>query len=103
MPLARTTSGPPTEKERREWLKSEYNFTTQHSVRSILASAPWRSRLCYGAARVSKRSLVTTRTRIDLSFALGNTKPKGSLAATALAEIDGEVKRRLKTACDWDA
>jgi len=61
----------------------------------------------------------TTRTRIDLGFALGNTKPKGRLIdtggfakkdrithrlpLTSVAEIDDEVKHWLKVAYDRDA
>lgn len=61
----------------------------------------------------------TTRTRIDLGFALGDMKPKGRLIDTgglakkdrithripimSLDEIDDEVKRWLKVAYDRDA
>jgi hypothetical protein len=61
----------------------------------------------------------TTRTRIDLGFALGDMKPKGRLIntggftkkdrithripITSLEEIDDEVKRWLKVAYDRDA
>jgi hypothetical protein len=61
----------------------------------------------------------TTNTRIDLGFSLGKTKTPKRLISTAglemgdrithrihiasLAEIDGEVKRWLKTAYDLDA
>jgi hypothetical protein len=61
----------------------------------------------------------TTRTRIDMGFALGDTKPKGRLIdtggfakkdrithrieITSLADIDDEVKHWLKVAYDRDA
>ena len=61
----------------------------------------------------------TTRTRIDLGFALGDLKPKGRLLdtggfakkdrithripITSVAEIDDEVKHWLKVAYDRDA
>ena len=61
----------------------------------------------------------TTRTRIDLGFALGDMKPKGCLIdtggfakkdrithripITSLEEIDNEVKRWLKVAYERDA
>jgi hypothetical protein len=61
----------------------------------------------------------TTRTRIDLGFALGDMKPKGRLIdtggfakkdrithrieITSLKDIDDEVKRWLKVAYDRDA
>lgn len=61
----------------------------------------------------------TTQTRIDLGFALGNRKPTGRLIdtggfakkdrithripITSVAEIDDEVKRRLRVAYDLDA
>ena len=61
----------------------------------------------------------TTRTRIDMGFALGNTKPKGRLIETggfarkdrithrieitSLDDIDDEVKHWMKVAYDRDA
>ncbi|HYN25653.1 MAG TPA: DUF5655 domain-containing protein, partial [Pyrinomonadaceae bacterium] len=61
----------------------------------------------------------TTRTRIDLGFALGDTKAKGRLIDTggfakkdrithripieSISEVDGEVKHWLKVAYDRDA
>lgn len=61
----------------------------------------------------------TTRTRIDMGFALGDMKPKGRLIdtggfakkdrithrieITSLADIDDEVKRWMKVAYDRDA
>jgi hypothetical protein len=163
-------SGPPTETERRDWLKSNYQLGTNSAwwiaqradgkgledgdPETYLKAAaeyvevmyagpkselrPIHDALLKLARKLGKdvrvcpcRTIVplyrrhvfaqikpTTRTRIDLGLALGNTKtPKrlidtGGLAKkdrithripiSSLSEIDDEVKRWMKTAYDLD-
>jgi hypothetical protein len=164
-------SGPPTEKERREWLKSEYDLATnttwflaemsvgkgaeargpeeylkaaEQYVEDMFAGSKGALRPIYdrllkvglSIGREAKacpcQTIVplyrnhvfaqikpTTRTRIDLGFALGDMKPTGRLIDTggfakkdrithripisSIAEIDDEVKHWLKVAYDRDA
>ena len=158
-------SGPPTEKERREWLKEQHAFTTNYAwwlaeraegkgsaadydpeayVEAMFAGGKAGLRPIYdellklGLAlgkdvkacpcqtivplyrnHVFAQIKPTTRTRIDLGFALGDAPATGRLIDTggfakkdrithripiaSLADIDDEVKRWLKTAYDRDA
>jgi hypothetical protein len=164
-------SGPPTEKERRDWLKTEYKFGTNSAwwlaeraegkgtedadpkaylraaagyveamyagpkaaLRPIHDELLKRARKLGGDVRVCPCQTIvplyrehvfaqikpTTRTRIDLGFALGETKPTGRLIdtggfakkdrithripLTCVADIDDEVQRWLKVAYDRDA
>ncbi len=164
-------SGPPTEKERRDWLKSQHGLGTNSAwwiaERSLgkggeddtpeayLATAERYVAEMFAGSKAALRSLYdrllelglatgpdvkacpcktivpfyrhhvfaqlkpTTRTRLDLGLSLGKMKtPKrlldtGGLAKgdrithrieiTALADIDAEVKRWLRTAYDKDA
>jgi hypothetical protein len=163
-------SGPPTEKERRDWLKKEHGLGTNSAwwlaeraegkggedsdpetylkaaegyVEEMFSGSkaglrPIYDRLLEVAFQTGKdvkacpcKTIVplyrnhvfaqikpTTRTRIDLGFALKDTKPTGRLIDTGgfakkdrithripiekLADIDAEVKRWLKTAYDMD-
>jgi hypothetical protein len=164
-------SGPPTEKERRDWLKKEYGLGTnsawwlaeradgkgteeddpetylisaERNVEAMFAgpkAALWPiydALLKLGLAvgkeakacpcetivplyriHVFAQIKPTTRTRIDMGYALGDTKATGRLIdtggfakkdrithripVTSLAEIDDEVKHWLKVAYDRDA
>jgi hypothetical protein len=166
-----TTSGPPTEKERREWLKHEHGFGTNSAwwiaeraegkgtedgdphaylkaaeeyVDAMFAGSKAGLRPIYDALlqiglklgkdvkvcpcktivplyrrHVFAQIKPTTRTRIDLGFALGDRKAPGRLVDTggfakkdrithripiaSLAEIDDEVKQWLGVAYDLDA
>jgi hypothetical protein len=164
-------SGPPTEKERRDWLKTEYKLGTNSAwwlaeraegkgtedadpeaylraaagyveamyagpkagLRPIHDELLKRARKLGGDVRVCPCQTIvplyrqhvfaqikpTTRTRIDLGFALGETKPTGRLIdtggfakkdrithripLTCVTDIDNEVLRWLKVAYDRDA
>jgi hypothetical protein len=163
-------SGPPTEKERRDWLKSNYQLGTNSAWRiaersdgkglevgdpqTYLKAAAENVEAMYAGPKSGLRPIhdallklarklgkdvrvcpcqtivplyrrhvfaqikPTTRTRIDLGLALGNTKtPKRLIDTGGLAkkdrithriplsrpdEIDDEVKRWMKTAYDLD-
>ena len=163
-------SGPPTEKERREWLKEHYNLGTNYSwwiaEQSVgkgtedtdpdeyLKAADRYVEEMYSGGKAGLRPIYdrllalglgigrdvkacpcktivplyrnhvfaqikpSTRTRVDFGFALGKIRGKGRLVETggfakkdrithciaiaSLDEIDGEVKRWLKTAYDLD-
>jgi Domain of unknown function (DUF5655)/Domain of unknown function (DUF4287) len=163
-------SGPPTEKERRDWLKSNYQLGTNSAwwiaergegkgledgdPETYLKAAAEYVEAMYAGPKADLRPIhdallklarklgndvrvcpcqtivplyrrrvfaqikPTTRTRIDLGLALGNTKtPKRLIDTGGLAkkdrithripisspdEIDDEVKRWLKTAYDLD-
>ncbi|HMD98207.1 MAG TPA: DUF5655 domain-containing protein [Terriglobia bacterium] len=166
--------GPPTEKERREWLKKEYKLGTNSAwwiaeraegkrteiddpERYLEAAAQYVEAMFGGSKAVLRPiydTLLTlglsigkdvkacpcqtivplyrnhvfaqikpaTQTRIDLGFALKDTKPpKGNtrlidtggfakkdrithrIAITKLGDIDDEVKRWLRTAYEMDA
>ena len=162
--------GPPTEKERREWLKREYKLgtnsarwiaeraegkgtetddpeqyleTAQQYVEAMFAGPKAALRPIYEALlklglsmgkdvkacpcqtivplyrnHVFAQIKPSTQTRIDLGFALKDTKPIGRLIDTGgfakqdrithriaianLAEIDDEVKRWLRSAYEMD-
>jgi hypothetical protein len=164
-------SGPPTEKERREWLKKNYQLGTNAAwwiaeraegkgledgdPEAYLKAAAGYVEAMYAGPKAGLRPLhdelvrlgrslgpdvkvcpcqtivplyrrhvfaqikPTTRTRIDLGFALKDTKPTGRLIdtggfakkdrithripITTPDEIDDEVKRWLKVAYDMDA
>ncbi len=164
-------SGPPTEKERSEWLKKEHNLGTNAAWwiaeraegkgaedgdrEEYLKAAAEYVEAMYAGPKAALRRIhdellkmalklgkdvkvcpcqtivplyrnhvfaeikPSTRTRIDLGFALKDTKPVGRLIdtggfakkdrithripITSLAEIDDEVKRWLKVAYDMDA
>jgi hypothetical protein len=164
-------SGPPTEKERREWLKKEHGFGTNGAwwiaeraegkgaedgdpvaylktaegyveamfagpkagLRPILEEllrlgkklgkdvriCPCQTIVPFYRKHVFAQVKPTTRTRIDLGFALKDLKATGRLIDTGgfakkdrithripiatLAEIDDEVKHWLKAAYDLDA
>jgi uncharacterized protein DUF5655/uncharacterized protein DUF4287 len=163
--------GPPTEKERRDWLKNNHGLGTNSAwwlaerakgkatgdsdpetylkaaekyVEDMFAGpkaslTPIYDELLKTAFAIGKdvkacpcKTIVplyrnhvfaqikpSTRTRIDLGFSLGKTKPSARLidtggfakkdrithriAITALTDIDDEVKRWLKVAYDLDA
>jgi hypothetical protein len=162
-------SGPPTEKERREWLKQEYGLGTNTAwwlaertegkgvdddpdvylqqahqyVEDMYSGSKAGLRPIYDALlklglgigkdakacpcktivplyrnHVFAQIKPTTRTRIDLGFALGARKAEGRLIDTggyakkdrithripisSLKEIDGEVKQWLRTAYEED-
>ncbi len=166
--------GPPTEKERREWLKKEYKLGTNSAwwiaeraegkrteiddPERYLEAAAQDVEAMFGGSKAALRpiydTLLTlglsigkdvkacpcqtivplyrnhvfaqikpaTQTRIDLGFALKDTKPpKGNtrlidtgglakkdrithrIAITKLGDIDDEVKRWLRTAYEMDA
>jgi hypothetical protein len=158
-------SGPPTEKERRAWLKDAHGFTTNYAwwvaeraegrgsaeeydpegmVEEMFAgpkaglrplydrllelglglgpdvkACPCKTIVPFYRAHVFAQIKPTTRTRIDLGFALKATPAAGRLIdtgglakgdrithripITSLAEIDDEVKHWLKVAYDMDA
>ncbi len=164
-------SGPPTEKERREWLKKEFKLGTNSAwwiaeraagkagedddPETYLEAAGRHVEEMFAGPKVALRPIYdrllelglsigkdakacpcktivplyrnhvfaqikpTTNTRIDLGLSLGKTKTPKRLLLTgglekgdrithripigAPAEIDGEVKRWLKTAYDLDA
>ncbi len=164
-------SGPKTERERRDWLKSEYGLATNTAwwlaeraegkgeslgnpdlyleeaaryVEQMFSGGKARLRPIYDellklglktgkeAKACPCQTIVplyrnhvfaqikpTTKTRIDMGFALGDMKPKGRLIDTggfakkdrithripisSLEEIDDEVKQWLKAAYDRDA
>jgi uncharacterized protein DUF5655/uncharacterized protein DUF4287 len=164
-------AGPKTEKERREWLKTEYGLGTNSAswlaeraegkgeeagdpdaylqaaekyVDEMFAGPKAGLRPLYnellkigldigGDAKACPCQTIvplyrnhvfaqikpTTRTRIDIGFALGDMKPKGRLIDTggfakkdrithripisSLEDIDDEVKRWLRVAYDRDA
>jgi hypothetical protein len=164
-------SGPPTEKERREWLKKEYQLGTNSAwwlaeraegkgtedadpeaylraaigyveamyagpkaaLRPIHDEIVKRARKMGGDVKVCPCQTIvplyrnhvfaqikpTTRTRLDLGFALRDTKPTGRLIdtggfakkdrithripLTCVADIDDEVQRWLQVAYDMDA
>ena len=164
-------SGPPTEKERREWLKKEHGLGTNsawwiaeraqgkagelESPEAYLRAAEGYVDKMYSGGKESLRPLYdallklglgigkdvkacpcetivplyrnhvfaqikpTTRTRIDLGFALGDRKTEGRLIDTggyakkdrithripisSLQEIDDEVKKWLRAAYEADA
>ncbi len=163
-------SGPPTNKERREWLKAQYKLGTNSAwwiadraegkgledgdpaayLRSAAgyveamyagpksALRPLHDRILEMARKLGKDVKVcpcqtivplyrnhvfaqikpTTRTRIDLGFALSDTEATGRLidtggfakkdrithriAIATLSDVDDEVQRHLKTAYDLD-
>jgi hypothetical protein len=163
-------SGPPTEKERRDWLKTEYKLgtnsawwlaeraegkgTEEDSPEAYLRAAAGWVEAMYAGAKAGLRPIhdellkrarklgsnvrvcpcqtivplyrqhvfaqikPTTQTRIDLGFALHDTKPTGRLIdtggfakkdrithripLTCVADIDDEVQRWLKVAYDRD-
>jgi hypothetical protein len=157
-------TGPPTERERREWLKATHGMTTNYAwwiaeraegkggvesydpdalVDAMFSGAKAGLRPIYDGLiticlKVGKdvkacpgKTIVplyrnhvfaqikpTTRTRIDLGFALKDTKPKGRLIETGglakgdrithripitkASDIDDEVRRWLKVAYDMD-
>jgi hypothetical protein len=164
-------SGPPTEKERREWLKKEHQLGTNAAwwiaeraegkgledddPKTYLKAAKGYVEAMFEGPKAGLRPIYdellklglqigpdakacpcktivplyrnhvfaqikpTTQTRIDLGFALRDTKPTGRLIDTGgfakkdrithripitrLADIDDEVKRWLRTAYDMDA
>jgi hypothetical protein len=164
-------SGPPGEKERREWLKKEYKLGTNAAwwiaeraegkgmedddPDAYLQAAEQYVETMYSGPKACLRPIYdellklglqlgddvkacpcktivplyrhhvfaqikpTTRTRIDLGFALGNRVPTGRLIdtggfakkdrithripITSVAEIDDEIMHCLKTAYDLDA
>jgi hypothetical protein len=164
-------SGPPGEKERREWLKKEHNLgtnsawwiaeraegkgaedgdpdaylrTAEQYVEAMFAgpkaglwpiyeqllkiglklgkdvkACPCKTIVPLYRRHVFAQIKPTTRTRIDLGFALGDRAPAGRLIdtggfakkdrithripITSLTEIDDEVMHWLKTAYDLDA
>jgi uncharacterized protein DUF5655/uncharacterized protein DUF4287 len=164
-------AGPKTEKERREWLKTEYGLGTNSASwlaeraegkgeeagdpdAYLLAAEKYVDEMFAGpkaglrplynellkigldtgkdAKACPCQTIVplyrnhvfaqikpTTRTRIDIGFALGDMKPKGRLIDTggfakkdrithripisSLEDIDDEVKRWLRVAYDRDA
>jgi len=163
-------SGPPTEKERREWLKKEHKLGTNSAwwiaeraegkgtetddPEQYLKAAEQYVEAMFAGPKAALRPIYdklmklglslgkdvkacpcqtivplyrnhvfaqikpTTQTRIDLGFALRDTKPTGRLIDTGgfakkdrithripitkLAEIDDDVKRWLKTAYEMD-
>ncbi|MEA2570566.1 MAG: hypothetical protein QOI24_2567 [Acidobacteriota bacterium] len=164
--------GPPSTKDRRDWLKKEHNLGTNSAawivdhaegkgdleegdpkkyvaraveyVDAMLSGSKAGLRPIYDALYDLARSIAddtrlspgktivsiyrnhviaqikpTTRTRIDLGFALGDTKPSGRLTdtgglakgnrithrigITSVDEIDAEVKRWLKKAYELDS
>jgi hypothetical protein len=163
--------GPPTEKERRDWLKAEHGMgtnsawwiaeraegkgTSDDNPELYLQAAEGYVEAMFAGPKAALRPVYdrllklafalgedvkacpcqtivplyrnhvfaqikpTTRTRIDLGFALGDTKATGRLIDTggfakkdrithripigSLADIDGEVQRWLETAYDRDA
>ncbi len=163
--------GPPTEKERRDWLKAEHGMgtnsawwiaeraegkgTSDDSPELYLQAAEGYVEAMFAGPKAALRPVYdrllelafalgedvkacpcqtivplyrnhvfaqikpTTRTRIDLGFALGDTKATGRLIDTggfakkdrithripigSLADIDDEVRRSLQTAYDRDA
>ena len=158
--------GPATEKERREWLKSEHEFTTNYALwiagraggggrpaagydpearveamfadpkatlrplydtllRAVLKlgkdvrACPGKTIVPLYREHVFAQIKPTTRTRIDLGFALKNTRAAGRLIDTGglakgdrithriaiekAADIDAEARRWLKTAYEMDA
>jgi hypothetical protein len=163
-------SGPPTEKERREWLKKEHGLGTNSAwwiaeraegkgtwdddPEAYLKAALGFVEAMFAGSKAGLRPLYerllelglgigpdvkacpcqtivplyrnhvfaqikpATRTRIDMGYALKDTKPTGRLIDTGgfakkdrithripistLADIDGEVKRWLKTAYEMD-
>ena len=165
------TSGPKTEKDRRDWLKAEHGLGTNSAwwlaeraagkgaeagdPEAYLKSADEYVQKMFSGAKVGLRPLYdrllnlglnigkeakacpcqtivplyrnhvfaqikpSTRTRIDLGFALGDMKPTGRLIdtggfakkdrithripITCSAEIDDEVKHWLRVAYDRDA
>jgi hypothetical protein len=162
--------GPPTEKDRRDWLKKSYQLGTNAAwwiaeraegkgmedgdPETYLKAAEQYVEEMYAGSKADLRPLYdallklglsmgkdvkacpcktivplyrnhvfaqikpTTRTRIDLGFALGDMKPSGRLIDTGgfakkdrithripitkLADIDDEVKRWLKKAYELD-
>ena len=164
-------SGPPTEKERRDWLKAEHGMGTNSAwwlaeradgkgtedsdpeaylkaaegyVEAMLAGSKAGLRPLYDEllklglalgddvkacpcttivplyrSHVFAQIKPTTRTRIDLGFALRDLKPTGRLIdtggfakkdrithripITSIDDIDGEVNKWLKKAYDMDA
>jgi Domain of unknown function (DUF5655)/Domain of unknown function (DUF4287) len=162
--------GPPTEKERRDWLKAEHGMgtnsawwiaeraegkgTSDDNPQLYLQAAEGYVEAMFAGPKAALRPVYdrllelavalgedvnacpcqtivplyrnhvfaqikpTTRTRIDLGFALGDTKATGRLIDTGgfakkdritrripigdLADIDDEVRRWLKTAYDRD-
>ena len=163
--------GPPTEKERREWLKAKYQFGTNNawwlaeraegkrsedsdpeaylqaaekyvedmfagskaglkpiydallelglSVADDVMACPCKTIVPLYRNHVFAQIKPTTRTRIDMGYALKDAKPTGRLIDTggyakkdrithripisSLDDIDGEVKKWLKKAYDMDA
>ncbi|HEV3258403.1 MAG TPA: DUF5655 domain-containing protein [Gemmataceae bacterium] len=167
-------SGPPTEKERRDWLKKEHGLGTnsawwiaeragqggdkgiaEEDPETYLKAAEGYVEAMFAGPKAALRPIYdrllklglglgkdaracpcttivplyrnhvfaqikpTTRTRIDLGFALKDTRATGRLIDTggfakkdrithripimSLADIDDEVKRWLRTAYDMDA
>jgi hypothetical protein len=156
--------GPGTEKERREWLKSEHGITTNYawwiaeraegrggaadydpdgmveamfankadllpayqallklglSIGRDVKACPCQTMVPLYRNHVIAQIKPTTRTRIDMGFALKDMKPTGRLidtggfakkdrithriAISSVDDIDGEVERWLRKAYEMDA